>query len=460
MVSLKQKDVALYLYDYSALMFLMLENPDEKPFLLFKKYLIETNRNIDNLYEYYNRMFRIVYIFIKMKSFSIAEDYTMKQKNNFINNDDLDLSFMDFKITGDRNALSNKKLLQKLRDGFNHSVEGNELYKISVNGKYIEFSFKEPSPIQIKLSIDDIPSLTTAIGDAAQTFQHFSFDQPTCSTIKEYIENLKITRHYFLKKVEPSKIDDIVQYEMEEKYDEIDTVIKTINNVTEKEISLTEVQVESILTNIEGLINSNVMTLDEFKEHLKDVIVVLLNKELPLPILKLDNYLIDSYFVRLLLPLKEFSYNQMLWIFIEGLKKLEPNPVNEYKDIFNIHRQIVFKSYFTSVDEKLAYAYLLFIEYIISNFKPAEEEITIDDQVIEYNKLRNSLVHGRWHLEKDKIAFYDALPNVENEMDYNWSKKIDLFELYKYCAQILESKLDLGKSKKLTKTVLSRDYGK
>ena len=460
MISIQQKDVALYLYDYSILMFMMLENPDEKPFLLFKKYLRETNRKIDNLDEYYNRMFRVVYIFIKMKTFSIAEDYTMKQKNNFINNDDLDLSFMDSKIAGNRNALSNKKLLQKLRDGFNHSTEGNELYKISVNGKYIEFSFNDPSPIKIKLSIDDIASLTTAIGEASRTLQHFSFDQPTGSTIKEYIENLKITRHYFLKKVEPSKIDDIVQYEAEEKYEDIDNVIKTISNVTEKEFSLTDEQIESILTNIEGLINSNIMTLDEFKENLKDVIVVLLNKELPLPILKLDNYLLDSYFVRLLLPLKEFSYNDMLLIFTEGLKKLEPNPVNQYKDIFNIHRQIVFKSYFTSVIEKRAYAYLLFVEYIILNFKPEEVEIIIDGHVIEYNKLRNSLVHGRWHLEKDKIAFYDALPNVENEMDYNWSKKIDLFELYKYSAQILESKLDLGKSKKLTKTVLSRDYGK
>lgn len=457
MVSLSQKEVALYLYDYCSLMYLMLENPDEKPFSLFKKYLIDTNRKIDNLDDYYKRIFRIVYIFMKMKSFSIAEDYTMKQKNNFVNNDDLDLSFLDSKITGNRNDLSNKKLLQKLRDGFNHSTEGNELYKISRNGKYIEFSFKEPSPIQIKIPIDDIASLTTAIGDVAQTLQHFSFDQPACSTIKEYIENLKITRHYFLKKVEMSKINDIVQYEAEEKYNEIDSVIKTINNVTEKDITLTEEQVESILTNIEGLINSNIMTLDEFRENLKDVIVVLLNKELPLPILKLDNYLLDSYFVRLLLPLKEFSYNQMLLIFLKGLKGTDPNPVNEYKDTFNVHRQMVFKSYFTSFDEKLAYTYLLFIEYIISNFKPEKEEITIDDQVIEYNKLRNSLVHGRWHLEKDKIVFYDALPNVCNEMDYNWSKKIDLYELYKYCAQVLESKLDLGKSKKLTKTVLSSD---
>ena len=459
-ISMEQIDIALYLYDYSVLMFLMLKNDERKPFELFKEYIINSGRKIDKLDEYYTRMLRVVYIFMKMKSFSIAEDYTLKQKNNFVNNDDLDLSFMDSKINGNRNALSKKKLLQRIRDGFNHSAEGNELYKISVNGKYIEFSFREPSPIQIKLSIDDISSLTNAIGDVAQTFQHFSFDQPNGSTLKEYIENLKITRHYFLKKVNPSIIESVLQYEAEEKYSEIDSVVSTINHATEKEITLTEEQVESILTNIDDLINTGIMSLDEFKENLKDIIIVLLGKELPIPIFKLDNYLLDSYFVRMLLPLKDFSYQQMLGIFIQGLKGTDPNPVNKFKDVFNVHRQMVFKTYFTSVMEKYAYAYLLFIEYVISNFKPEEDEILISDQVVEYNKLRNSLVHGRWHLEKDKIVFYDALPNVENELDFNWSKKINLFELYKYSAQVLEGKLNLGNSKESESYVLSRKFWK
>lgn len=460
MVSISQTEISLYLYDYGVLISLMLENPDKKPISLFKKYLIETNRKIEKPDEYYNRMLRIVYIFIKMKSFSIAEDYTLKQKNNFINNDDLDLSFMDSKITGDRSSLSNKKLLQKLRDGFNHSSEGNELYRISPNGKYIEFSFREPSPIKIKLSIDDIASLTTSIGDVAQTFQFFSFDQPTGSTIKEYIENLKITRHYFPKKVSPSVINSVLQYEADEKYEDAISLAKTINQTSLKEISLSDVQVDSILENIERLIDSNIMTLDEFKENLRDVIIILLNKELSIPILKLDNYLLDSYFVRMLLPQKNFSYNQMLNIFIQGLKSEEQNPVNKYKDIFNIHRQLVFKSYFSSPDEKIAYAYLLFIEYVISNFKSDDTQITIGEQIVEYNKLRNSLVHGRWHLEKDKIVFYDALPNIENELDYNWSIKLDLYLLYGYCVKILRDKLDMKKSKKLTKNILSIDYNK
>ena len=132
MVSLSQTQIALYLNEYQSLVSYMLTFPEESPYKLFKLYIYDSS-NTEELEcdKYYQRMLNIAYIFTKMKLFSIAEDYTLKNKNNFINNDDLDLSFLDSKITGDRSAISNKKLLQMLRDGFNHSSSDNQLYKIS-----------------------------------------------------------------------------------------------------------------------------------------------------------------------------------------------------------------------------------------------------------------------------------------------------------------------------------------
>ena len=453
--SMKQTEIALYLYDYSALMELMLESPESRPFDLFQDYIRKSGRKIDKYDEYYNRMLRVVYIFIKMKIFSIAEDYTLKQKNNFINNDDLDLSFLNGKVTGNIGPWSNKKILQKIRDGFNHSSEGNELYKISMNGKNIEFSFTEPSPIQIKLTKDDISSLTNAIGDVAKTFQFFSFDQPVVSSLKEYIENLKITRHYFPKKVESSTIDSVLQYEADGKYEDAISLAKGIDHTSERDITFTNIQINSVLRRIENMINSGILTLDELKENLRLIIIILLNKELPIPILKLDNYLLDSYFVNMLLPEKKFSYHDMLKIFIQGLKSEEPNPVNKYIDTFDTFRHLVFKSYYSSPEEKIAYADLLFIEYVISNFKPEEEFVRIGHRTFEYRKLRNSLVHGRWHMERDMIVFYDALPNVESEMDYNWHVKLLLTDLYQYCTKLLQSRLEVDNPKKLIRFPLS-----
>ena len=47
--------------------------------------------------------------------------------------------------------------------------------------------------------------------------------------------------------------------------------------------------------------------------------------------------------------------------------------------------------------------------------------------------------------------FYDAFPNAENELDYNWSAKLNLGALYKYCNNILNEKLVDEKPKVYTK---------
>lgn len=456
MISISQTSVALYLRDYCVLTTLMLTHTDEQPFELFKKHLISEHRLEDATEEYYQRMLNIAYMFTKMKLFSIAEDYTLKNKNNFINNDDLDLSFLDSKITGDRSAISNKKLLQMLRDGFNHSSSDNQLYKISPNCKYIEFSFKRPTPITIKLERTDIANLTFAIGSAARTFQFFSFDQPTVRSIKDYISNLKITRHYFPKKISLEKMNAVLQLQDENEHNQAIEIVKSIEHATEREITLTEEQVNRILLNIDDLINQELITPEEFREYLKDFVVILLNKELPIPILKYNHYILDSYFIGLMLPHKVFTYSQMWMIFTKGLEVDDDDNslAYEYRKNIDKYQELVFKTYYSDESEKMAYASLLFIEYILSNFKPDDKLIRIGNHTVEYQKLRNSIVHGRWHLERDKVVFYDALPNIENELDYNWQAKLDLSALYNYCSNILKNKLKEDKPKQKQKTIL------
>lgn len=458
MISISQTSVALYLRDYCVLTTLMLTHTDEQPFELFKKHLISEHRLEDATEEYYQRMLNIAYIFTKMKLFSIAEDYTLKNKNNFINNDDLDLSFLDSKITGDRSAISNKKLLQMLRDGFNHSSSDNQLYKISPNCKYIEFSFKRPTPITIKLERTDIANLTFAIGSAARTFQFFSFDQPTVRSIKDYISNLKITRHYFPKKISLEKMNAVLQLQKDEEHNRAIEIVKSIEHATEREITLTEEQVNRILLNIDDLINQELITPEEFREYLKDFVVILLNKELPIPILKYNHYILDSYFIGLMLPHKVFTYSQMWMIFTKGLEVDDDDNslAYEYRKNIDKYQELVFKTYYSDESEKMAYASLLFIEYILSNFKPDDKLIRIGNRTVEYQKLRNSIVHGRWHLERDKVVFYDALPNIENELDYNWQAKLDLTALYNYCSNILKNKLKEDKPKQKQKTILEK----
>lgn len=455
MVSLSQKQIALYLNDYQSLVSYMLSYPNESPFTLFSQYIYNPSNTeeLDNE-TYYKRMLNIAYLFTKMKLFSIAEDYNLKRENNFVNNNNLDISFIHSKITGDRGSISDKKILQMLRDGFNHTTEGNELYKISKSCRYIEFSFKHPSPITIKLSINDIAELTNAISDAAQSLQYFSFDQNEATNLPEYLDNLKIYRHYFPKKLEPVTIASIIELQGQEKHEEASEIIKTIDHSIKKEIVLSKEKKDNIIDTLNQLYQGGNITLEELKENLQPLIVILLNKELPIPIVKLDHYLLDSFFIGQLLFQKQFSYFDMIRIFLSGLQTDTSNPLTQYKDFFNQYRQLLLKTYYTNECEKLSYSTLLFSEYVISNFPPEEEFITIGETEVEYKKLRNSLVHGRWNVDKENIEFYDALPKTENETEYNWSTKLRLHELYRYCTNIVKEKFKTEKPKQLKKSIL------
>ena len=455
MVSLSQTQIALYLNEYQSLVSYMLTYPEESPYKLFKHYIYDSS-NTEELEcdKYYQRMLNIAYIFTKMKLFSIAEDYNLKRENNFINNNNLDISFIYPKITGNRGSISDKKILQMLRDGFNHTAEGNELYKISKSCRFIEFNFQNPSPITIKLSIDDISELTNSIADASQALQYFSFDQKEASTLPEYLDNLKIYRHYFPKKIEPETIASIVELQGQEKHEEASRLINTIEPSIKKEIVLSSEEKDNIIDTLNQLYQGGNISLEEIKEVLQPLIVILLNKELPIPIVKLDHYLLDSFFIGQLLPQEKFSYFDMLRIFLNGLQTDIPNPVNKHKDFFTKYRQLLLRTYYVNECEKQAYSTLLFTEYVISNFQPEEEFITIGETEVEYKKLRNSLVHGRWNFNKENIEFYDALPKTENETDYNWSTKLRLHELYQYCTNVVKEKLPVEKPKQLKKSIL------
>lgn len=454
MTGLSPAKIALYLFDYTILTLKMLTYPDKKPYDLFAQHLMSSNRFDDINEKYYERMLNIAYIFTKMKIFSIAEDYNLKNKNNFINNDDLDLSFLDSCITGNRSAISNKKLLQMLRDGFNHTTEDNQLYKISPNCRFIEFTFNQPSPITIKFSIKDISSLTDAIATATQSLQTISFDQPPASTPKEFYENLEITRHFFPKKIPRETIEQIIELENEGKYEESIALAKSIDREFEKKIKLTDLQVNTIIKRMEEILNSGTMTLEEFKQNHQELSVIMIGKELPIPILKYSYYLLDSYVIGQMLPHKVFTYEDMIRLFIKAISSEEETPMTPFKDYLNQNKGLIFKSYYTNETEKLAYPTLLFVEYVLSNFPPEDEYIKIGNRTVEYKKLRNSLVHGRWHLERDLVVFYDALPDVGKELDFNWTKKLKLSDLHNYCTTILQNKLSPEKPKQLTKFIL------
>ena len=455
MDSLTQTQIARYLRDYNSLIYYMTDNEyeDVSAFEVFEcEVYDEENEDSLDAKSYYKRMLDIAYIYTKMRMFSFAEDYTLKRGNNFINNDDLDLSFLNGKITGDINSFSNKKILKFLRDNFNHPENGVPKYKISEDCKTIEFTIEDNGKsIVVQLPVDEIASLTTAINNSAQTIQDFCFILPDSTSVTEFLDKLKIKKYCITKKIPKADIDSVLELQKNEKYQESDDLISSFDDVIEKEITLDDTQKENIKYNLNYLFHIGMFDLEELRKNFRDILNALIEKELSIPVLKFNNYTLDSYFQREFLPYGEYSYNEMCNCFLLGLNISEETSVTKYKDFFDEYKQLVFITYYANRMEKFAYSSLLFIEYVISNFIDENDIIEIDGVSIPCKKLRNSLVHGRWHIDKDCIVFQDSNPDAKFELEFNWTQKVDLSNLLDYCENVLADKFEDEKPKTYTK---------
>ena len=112
MNNLKSSEIAKYLYDFANLNFMILESNKQSIKSLFDYYI--KNQNIEEPNEYFRTMINVYVMFLKMKTFCIIEEYNMKAKNNFVDNDNLNLVNKRNKIIDNDINLSDKKLLQDL----------------------------------------------------------------------------------------------------------------------------------------------------------------------------------------------------------------------------------------------------------------------------------------------------------------------------------------------------------
>lgn len=459
MVSLEPHKIAEYLYDYANLNFLMLENPTQSCKSLFENYMNNNNRTED--YDtYYKVMLNIYVLFIKMKSFCICEDYNLKNKNNFINNDKLKLSAIRKSIvkSTDYSDISDKKILQLIKDTFCHSSSNNPAYSISPNGKKLEIGIQIPYPITVQLKLNDIISLIGSMNDNAQTAQLIGLEWDNMNgNLKDYLESIKINRYQFTKKIDEGIIELIYQYTENGDHQNVIQTAENQSNCTVKQLELTEKQVNEIITTLNDLINKKIITKEEYQQQFYKIINILINKKFPLPIFKSDYYNIDSYMTYFLQSIGDFSYSDMYNIIAQILPDKEEKEFSfeeHYEKLFkDSYNQLLFKIYYSNHNEKMVYPYMMFIEYIITNYCCKNEYIKIGKHSILSNKLRNSLVHARWYIDDDKIRFYDALPNIANELDYNWEVSINFIDLCEYCTEVLEQIKKEKEEKQKQKTI-------
>lgn len=150
--------------------------------------------------EYYKKMLRIYRSYNQFKEFSIIEDFLLNRDDYLSNNDLEEIEKYCYFKTKPSN-ISNKKIVQLIRDAFNHNDQvGTEKFKISENGKYFEIKFKDvrtdkeklanlpQKTIIIKLDNNCLFNISRIISEKKQNVLFLSYDIPDDFNI--YADNL------------------------------------------------------------------------------------------------------------------------------------------------------------------------------------------------------------------------------------------------------------------------------
>lgn len=136
MISMNKETMINYLKDYALIQYYSMKNCDKSFNFLFYKYMNNNGRRDEITNDYYLIMQRVYITYILLRRFSFIEDYLLN-KDNFLSENDLLGLKEGCTFLNDDNII-NKKLVQLIRDAFNHNdAENFERFKLSFNGKYI-----------------------------------------------------------------------------------------------------------------------------------------------------------------------------------------------------------------------------------------------------------------------------------------------------------------------------------
>ena len=134
-ISMPKETMIKYLRDYASLLYMVMKNPEKRIGSLFDLNMYKECRLQDDTREYYDTMRRVYSDYIFFKKFSIIEDFLLN-RDDYLNNNELSGIETDCQIIEAPSNLTNKKIIQLIRNAFNHNnSEDMDRFKISVNGR-------------------------------------------------------------------------------------------------------------------------------------------------------------------------------------------------------------------------------------------------------------------------------------------------------------------------------------
>ena len=459
MNAMSREKMIQYLRDYANIQILVGKNPNIPIGKIFDTYMIQNGRYEDDTREYYDRMRRVYKAYNYFKEFSIIEDFLLN-RDDYLSNSDLNGIESDCQFIIKPSNITNKKVVQLIRDAFNHNdLTGIDKFKISENGKYFEIEFLDirtekekianvpEKPIKIKFNVKYLNKVYKIINEKRQNQLFLSFEIPDdfniyANNLDNELDKIKFIHYYFDKKMskdttkEFSKFQDFKDLSIEEKLNiskELHTFAKSIKEPLTFDLDTYQKR------KLKELINRYRNNYKELlNERVNAIMFYFLSKVIPVPGIKLrdiENQIIlcEEYFEDVNLCLNEVT-RRLLRILNDEKKP------SYYDDIdSDIHDFMKEKGYTYSrnfyqnlLDGEFVQLYpiITYIDSVILHYC-TEKEIEIAGKVYEKEKIRNCLAHGRWYISKDfKLTMYDADPRNINDYKLEFIGKIDI-ELFK-----------------------------
>lgn len=442
MIAMTKFEMVRYLKDYANIRCLMMQQPEEQIGIIFDKYMQSSGRFEDDTREYYDRMRRVYMIYNMMKKFSYLEDFLLRD-DNFINNNDLDEIIPENTYSTNMGSVSKKKILQLIRDGFNHNDSNDvDRFKISKNGKYVEIEFLR-GPVKMKFSIQQIFDIYNNMTTHRQNNLSLSFDIPedfdiNSDNLYEELNKIKFVHYYFTDKLPDSIIQQFNQIgdtkgltneELLQRSEMFHNLSSSISAPVK--FDLTDNQKKKIISYIDRYKKMYPQWLDD---DINAVMFYFLRKVVPVPLLK--DQLIDHQLImceRFMEDVYE-TYGQTVKetsSSFEGKNPFKPDDSfdQETFEMLNNMTPARKRDFYKDMLDGEMTALIPVVTYIDSVVTHCcnGETIQIDD--IDYNAetIRNSFAHGRWYITTDNsIMMYDALPKNIYDYDLRPIGKIDI----------------------------------
>ena len=449
---LTKEELSTCLMDYANLCELAFKNSDISYYDLFSYYMGESNRLNEWSYNNYLSMINVVSAYCFMKEFSFIVDFLLN-RDDFISDVDLKELNNIFSKDAKKYNLANKNLVILMRNAFCHNDSDDfNKFSISKDGKFVKFSFKdirkdkekskggEEKPLSFVLSCDSLVKISNILSANKQNCLFCTYDIPSGfkinpNTLFEDLDSIKFVHYYFTKKLNDNDIKKMVDAsyfdrnvyhsleEMKELSKGLHVTADDLKGSYKKVYSLTSEQKNKLWFDIIFDINQN-LYIDLIDSQPEAMMHHYLNKVIPVPIFKnkLYNSLLNN---NILLFNKEasvdinFEFSELIVNNIVPVNFSEidmenyvfiSNSLNSYTE------KIDFMDYLSKEELICFLPKINFIDFVLSSLCK-DEYIEVDGIKYKKERLRNSLVHGRWYFSYEKnILLFDTV--AKNTEDY------------------------------------------